>query len=220
MIGFSELIKSEVFGPIGIDRYKNYVEDILDSGRHLLALINDILDVTRLESGNVVLNESRVVPQDLIHAALRVVEDRVEAAGHALEIMVDEDLPALRADAVKLKQILLNLLTNAIKFTPDEGRIEIKAVRAEDAGIIFSVRDNGIGIAAEDREVALTPFRQVDNRLARKFEGTGLGLPIAKALTELHGGALTLESEPEKGTCVTIYLPQNRVIDGKTTNGS
>ena len=220
VIGFSELIKSEVFGPIGIDRYKNYVEDILDSGRHLLALINDILDVTRLESGNVVLNESRVVPQDLIHAALRVVEDRVEAAGHALEITVDEDLPALRVDAVKLKQILLNLLTNAIKFTPDEGRIEIKAVRAEDAGVIFSVRDNGIGIAAEDREVALTPFRQVDNRLARKFEGTGLGLPIAKALTELHGGALTLESEPEKGTCVTIYLPQNRVIDGKTTNGS
>ena len=220
VIGFSELIKSEVFGPIGIERYKNYVDDILDSGRHLLALINDILDVTRLESGNVVLNESRLAPKDLIHAALRVVEDRIHSAGHSLEITVERDLPPLRADAVKMKQILLNLLTNAIKFTPDEGRIEVRALRTEDGGISFVVRDTGIGIAAKDREVALTPFRQVDNRLARKFEGTGLGLPIAKALTELHGGGLTLESQPGKGTRVTIHLPGSRVLDDKTANGS
>ncbi len=215
VIGFSELIKSEVFGPIGIDRYKNYVDDILDSGRHLLALINDILDVTRLESGNVVLNESRIVPQDLLHAALRVVEDRLLTSGHDLRLEIDRDLPLLRADAVKLKQILLNLLTNAIKFTPEDGRIEVRAGRSEDGGMIFSVRDTGIGIASEDREIALTPFRQVDNRLARKFEGTGLGLPIAKALTELHDGTLSLESKLGEGTKVTIHLPRTRVVETK-----
>ena len=171
--------------------------------------------MTRLESGNVVLNESRIVPEDLLHAALRVVEDRLHASGHDLHIEMDRDLPLLRADAVKLKQILLNLLTNAIKFTPEEGRIEVRACRSKDGGMVFSVRDTGIGIASEDREIALTPFRQVDNRLARKFEGTGLGLPIAKALTELHDGTLSLESKLGKGTKVTIHLPRGRVVETK-----
>ncbi len=212
VIGFSELIKSEIFGPIGIDRYKKYVDDILDSGRHLLALINDILDVTRLEAGNLALNETAVEPKDLVHAALRVVEDRIHEAGHSVEIAIERGLPAVKVDAVKLKQILLNLLTNAIKFTPAEGRLEVHVARAENDGVEFRVRDSGIGIAPEDKDAALTPFRQVDNRLARKFDGTGLGLPIAKALTELHGGTLALESTPGKGTEVTVNLPAERVV--------
>jgi PAS domain S-box-containing protein len=212
IIGFSDIMQGEMLGPIGNTRYKVYATDISDSAGHLLELINDILDAAKIEAGQMSLAEEIVAPRDLVESVCRLIAPRAARANLRLEVRVADSLPALRIDKTKIKQILINLLSNAVKFTPENGRVSLSAEVAEDGEFLFQVGDSGIGIAAADVARAMSPFGQVDSRLSRKYEGTGLGLPLAKSLTELHGGGFELVSQPEFGTTVTVRLPAYRVV--------
>ncbi|MGH6948322.1 MAG: PAS-domain containing protein [Kiloniellales bacterium] len=215
IIGFSEVIENEFFGPIGQPRYRSYVQDIRHSGTHLLNIINDILDISKIEAGKLELSEEDVVVGDVLRSAARLVEERAQAARIQLELEIADDLPALRADARALKQIFLNLLSNAVKFTEADGRVALNAGLADDGCLVVAVRDTGIGIAAEDVATALAPFGQVESALNRKYQGTGLGLPLAQRLTALHGGVLTIVSEPGKGTEASVSFPAARLAVGR-----
>ena len=212
IIGFSEILGGEIFGPLGDKRYVNYATDIHDSGQHLLTLINDVLDVSKIEVGKLELNEETVNIAAVVESCMRLMRGRAEEARLDLRAELPRTLPFVQADARRLKQILLNLLSNAVKFTPAGGHIRIEAA-LEEEGLRVSVSDTGIGIAPEDLEKALRPFGQIDSRLARKYEGTGLGLPLTKSMIELHGGRLTLESAAGRGTTAAIWLPAARIID-------
>jgi two-component system cell cycle sensor histidine kinase PleC len=214
IIGFSDVLAEEMFGPIGLPRYREYANDIRSSGRHLLALINDILDISRIEIGAVDLSESPLDPSALVWSCMRLVHERATNSGVELHQSLDADLPLLYGDERRLKQVLINLLANAVKFTPSGGRVTISAHRATD-GFIFAVADTGIGMSEDDIELALKPFGQVDTGLDRKYEGAGLGLPLAKALADLHDGRLDISSVPDKGTTVTIHLPRRRVLEAE-----
>ena len=212
IIGFSDIMHDEMLGPIGNARYKGYAIDISDSAGHLLELINDILDTAKIEAGEMSLAEETVDPQDLVESVARLIAPRAERAKLRLDLRLPEGIPALRADKTKLKQILINLLSNAVKFTPEGGAISLSAEVAGSGEFLFLVRDSGIGIAPGDMARAMAPFGQVDSRLSRKYEGTGLGLPLAKSLTELHGGSFELVSQTGVGTTVTLRLPAFRVV--------
>jgi signal transduction histidine kinase len=212
IIGFSEIIQKEMFGPIGSTRYKEYAVDIFHSGTHLLNLINDILDVSKAEAGKIELQETRILVKDLVDASLRLILPRAREAGVNLIEPPLDDLPPLRGDERRLKQVLINLLSNAVKFTPGGGRVALEAAVDAERGLVIKVIDTGIGMAREDIPKALEPFGQVDSKLSRKYEGTGLGLPLSKALVELHGGKLEIESEPGVGTTVTVVLPPERIV--------
>ena len=214
IIGFSEIMDREMLGPIGNARYQGYVTDISDSAGHLLELINDILDAAKIEAGEMSLAEETVDPRDLVESVRRLIAPRAERAKLRLEVHLAAKIPALRVDKTKLKQILINLLSNAVKFTPEGGRVSLGAEVDDTGEFLFRVGDNGIGIAPDDMARAMAPFGQVDSRLSRKYEGTGLGLPLAKSLTELHGGGFELVSRPEAGTTVTVRLPACRVVVG------
>jgi two-component system, cell cycle sensor histidine kinase PleC len=211
IIGFSEMINNEAHGAIGNDKYSSYVRDIHASGQHLLGVVNDILDISKIEVGEFELQEDQVDVAETIETSLRIVHERAASAGITVTADVASTLPALRGDARRVRQILLNLLSNSIKFTGSGGKVLVRAAGSDDGGITVSVADSGIGIAAEDIEKAMMPFGQVDGRLNRKYEGTGLGLPLAKSLTELHDGRLTLKSAVGKGTTVTLDFPPARV---------
>jgi len=211
IIGFSEMINNEAHGAIGNDKYSSYVRDIHASGQHLLGVVNDILDISKIEVGEFELQEDQVDVAETIETSLRIVHERAASAGISVTADVASTLPALRGDARRVRQILLNLLSNSIKFTASGGKVLVRAAGSNDGGITVSVADSGIGIAAEDIEKAMMPFGQVDGRLNRKYEGTGLGLPLAKSLTELHDGRLTLKSAVGKGTTVTLDFPPARV---------
>jgi len=211
IIGFSEMIDNEAHGPIGHDKYRSYIRDINASGQHLLGVVNDILDISKIEVGEFELQEDQVDVAEIIETSLRIVHERAERAGIGVTSQVAPALPVLRGDARRVRQILLNLLSNSIKFTASGGRVSVRAANAPAGGVTVSVTDSGIGIAAEDIEKAMMPFGQVDGRLNRKYEGTGLGLPLAKSLTELHGGRLTLQSVVGEGTTVTLEFPAARV---------
>ena len=206
IIGFSEVMAGEMFGALGSPRYRDYVEDILSSGRHLLDVINDILDTAKIEEGQMSLSLAPVPLHEVTSAAIRLVEARAHAGEIALETAVPSDLPAVWGERRRLLQILVNLLSNAVKFTPPGGRVAIHAHRERER-MVVRVEDTGIGMNPEDVAVALEPFRQVDGRLERRYDGTGLGLPLAKAFAELHGGTLTVESRRGEGTVVTVTLP-------------
>ena len=210
ILGFSEIIKSGHFGPQS-DRYPVYAADIFTSGKHLLALINDILNLSKLEAGQMALDETQVDIRTIIDAAVNLVEGQARRGALQLSVIVADDVPSLWADERRLQQVVTNLLSNAVKFTPRRGRIRLSAAVTDD-GVAIAVSDTGIGMAPEDIPKALTPFGQVDNALSRKHEGTGLGLPLAKQLAELHGGTLTIESARDVGTTVTITLPPERMI--------
>ena len=212
IIGFTEIMHDEIFGPIGAPKYREYLGDVLDSARHLLDLINDILDIAKAEAGKLQLDEDTVDLRSVMAAATRLVHERAQRAQLLLEIDSPARLPAIRGDERKLKQILLNLLTNAVKFTPAGGRITVAAAASPDGGLLLTVADTGIGIAADDIATALAPFGQVDGSLQRKYDGTGLGLPLSRAMVELHGGTLDIESTVGAGTTVTIRLPASRVL--------
>jgi signal transduction histidine kinase len=212
IIGFAELMKLEAMGPLGNDSYREYARDICLSGNHLLTLINDILDLGRIEAGKVELNEEVVTLSDLFEAAARIVRERAASSGLALHVTVPNDVPLIRADRRKLLQILVNLLSNAIKFTPDGGKVDLNGTRDGSGDIVIEVSDTGIGIAEKDMEKAMTPFGQIDSSLSRKHAGTGLGLPLTKNLVELHDGRFEIASEPNKGTVVTVRLPAWRAI--------
>lgn len=210
VIGFSEMMGAEAFGPLGHVRYKDYIRDIHASGTHLLALINDILDLTKLDTGET-LNERAVDVDAVINDALHMIAPQAERAGIHVSADIARALPALQGDERRIKQILINLLSNAVKFSYAEGSVRVRAWQDDD-GIAITIADDGIGIAPENIEKALERFGQVDSTLARKFEGAGLGLPLAKQLAEMHGGTLSLESELHKGTIVTVKLPGSRII--------
>ncbi|MEW5729903.1 MAG: nitrate- and nitrite sensing domain-containing protein [Pseudomonadota bacterium] len=210
IIGFSEIIEGELLGPAGTRQYVEYAHDINESGRHLLRLINDILDVARIEVGRITLREEDLEVRGIVQAAVNMVRDRAEANHVALTIKVPDGLPQLNGDERRLKQVLVNLLGNAVKFTPSGGRVEVSA-RLADGAMEIAVADTGIGIAAEDIAKIMAPFGQADSSMARRFDGSGLGLPLARKLVDLHGGSLKLDSTPGVGTVVTLRFPAERV---------
>ena len=207
IIGFSEMIREEMFGPIGQPEYEEYIRDIHSSGRHLLELINDILDISKIEAGQFELEEYWIDLNTVGRWSLELVRHRAEQGGVTLEIDDMEDLPEIYVDERSLKQILLNLMSNATKFTPAGGTVTLSARQEASGQLVITVTDTGIGIEPHMIERVMEPFGQAEGPLTRNFGGTGLGLPITKSLAEMHGGTLTLESEPGKGTCVTIALP-------------
>jgi signal transduction histidine kinase len=212
VLGFAEVLRDQLFGPLGNARYNDYVRDIHKSGSHLLDIINDILDLTRIESGHLALAEQVIDVSDVINESERMMADVARERRIAIEIALPAPSFEIDADPRRLKQILTNLLSNAIKFSPEGSRVAVSAARSVDGTCELVVADRGIGMSAPDLNRALRPFEQVDNALARRFEGTGLGLTLTKSLTELHGGTLSIESAPGKGTTVTVRLPAARVI--------
>jgi signal transduction histidine kinase len=213
IIGFSELMVGEMMGPLGNDKYRSYARDIHDSGSHLLAVINDILDLSKAEAGKLELEESWFPVHGVVASACRLLRQRTAAAELRLVVNVPADASMLHADERKLKQVLLNLLANAIKFTKPGGRVEL-TVAMSSAGIVFAVEDTGIGIPAAYLDRVLLPFVQVDNSLSRPHQGTGLGLPLVKAIAELHGGRLEIESREGIGTTASVLLPPARLAPG------
>jgi two-component system cell cycle sensor histidine kinase PleC len=211
IIGFSEIIATEMFGTLS-ERYRTYGRDINHAGQHLLDMINDILDISRIEIGAFNLNPEPVAPRDLAQSTLRLVATRAEKNAISLVEAVSAQLPDLMVDMRRTKQVLLNLLANAVKFTPSGGRVALSGQLTDDGGFCFTVADNGIGMTEEEQAVALSPFGQVDSGLDRRFEGVGLGLPLAKSLAELHGGTLAIQSEPGRGTTVTVTFPPRCVL--------
>ena len=212
VIGFSDLIKMQASEEDVEPKYMEYVTGINESGKHLLNLINDILDVSRIERGLLALEEKKLDVPLLIGSCRRLINDRAFEAGLEFNTEASKSLPALYADELRTKQILLNLLSNAIKFTPQGGSVNLRADVDSDGRYQLSVADTGIGIKAESIEIALSDFGQVEGALNRKFEGTGLGLPLSKKLAEAHGGELLIESEPGTGTTVTVQFPKERTV--------
>ncbi len=210
--GFSEIMAEELFGPLGTEPYREYVRDINQSGRHLLQLINDILDLSKIEAGKLDLQEGQVELERLFAASLRIVGERTRRAGLAVSSRIEAGLGRIHADERALKQVLLNLLTNAAKFTPEAGRIELSAERRDDGRLVLAVADTGVGMAKEDIPRALKRFEQLHGSLSRPAEGTGLGLPLVAALVELHGGTIEIDSELGAGTTVRVILPAERVL--------
>ncbi len=210
ILGFSELINVQMLGPVGNRRYVEYAADIHKSGRHLLELVNDILDLSKIGAGKMELRESEFSVATLVSDCAALLGDK--AHSHlAFEVTVTPALPGLWADFKLIKQILLNLLSNAAKFTPAGGRITLGAIYHPGRGIELSVADTGVGMTAMDIEKALSPFGQIDSKIARKHHGVGLGLPISNSYAELHGGALAIDSAQGRGTKVTLHLPESRV---------
>ena len=211
IIGFSEIISGEFFGTVGNARYLDYSHDILRSGRHLLTVINDVLDLSKSEAGKMVLMARDTDMADLLSDCIAMVGEQCAEAGLALAASGLDQPLTLNADPAKLRQIFLNLLSNAIKFTERGGTISLAAV---DSGtsIAVTVADTGIGMDPADVEIAFQPFGQVDNRLERRYEGTGLGLPLTKALVDLHKGAIVIDSARGKGTRVTVTFPRIAVL--------
>lgn len=215
IIGFAEIIKDQLFGPVGQAQYVEYARDIYDSGALLLSLINDILDMSKIEAGKRALAEAVFDIDNVVHSVVRLVASRAKLGKLHLNVKVPKDLPSLRAEERAIKQVLTNLLTNAIKFTPEGGDVTLTVRMDEFKRMCIVVEDSGIGIAPEDIPLALAPFGQIESALSRKNQGTGLGLPLTKALVELHGGVLDLQSKLGSGTTVTIIFPAERVV-GKT----
>ena len=214
ILGFSDLIQQELFGPINEPRYRTYIADIHGNGQHLLAKINDILDLSRIEGRlldiedrAVSVRESVVTACDLVRAA------RGDAA--PIELHIQPDMPFLKADSRRLQQVLTHLLSNAVKFTPREGRIEVRTLQSVEGGITIKISDTGIGMEPSRISHALEPFKQLDSRLARRFEGVGLGLPLANALMQLHQGRLSVQSVPGAGTTVTVDFPPERTVEAR-----
>ncbi|MDO8288281.1 MAG: ATP-binding protein [Parvibaculum sp.] len=210
ILGFSEILRDELLGPLGDKRYCEYAGDILSSGRHLLNVINDILDLTKIEAGHLDLDEQPVDVVGILAACERYVADAAGQAGIVLSIDVPEEDVTITADPTRMKQILLNLLSNAVKFTPS-GSVTLSAGCEADGGFYFIVHDTGIGMSEENMAKAMLPFQQIDTSLARRYEGTGLGLTLTKSLVEMHGGVLELTSRLGEGTSVIVHLPAWRV---------
>jgi signal transduction histidine kinase len=214
IIGFAELMNRRMFGALGHHQYEEYTRIIVESGTHLLSMVNDILDLTKADVGMLDVLDESVDLSGIIGQASKMVEPQAIAAGIDLQCCVSEGCPGLRGDARRLKQVVLNLLSNAMKFTERGGQVEVSLAGAVEVGLKLTVRDTGIGIAERDIPRALSVFQQVDSSLGRKYEGSGLGLPLAKRLIEAHGGTMTLESRVGEGTCVTAHFPADRLCAG------
>jgi len=211
ILGFSDAMKIEMFGPLGHEKYHDYLNDIHDSGTHLLAIINDILDVSAIEAGAISLHEEAVNLTELIEASVRIVRPRAGASNVTILNHIEPNAEVLFADSRRVKQILLNLLSNAIKFTPQKGQVDVISRISDDGALTLAVHDNGIGMSPKEIQKSLSAFGQVDGGLDRKHEGTGLGLPLTKGLIEAHGGTLVINSKTNQGTQVTAIFPKERV---------
>ncbi|MEQ9642639.1 MAG: ATP-binding protein [Alphaproteobacteria bacterium] len=210
IIGFSEIIRDQTFGPVGSPQYRDYAHDIHSSGGHLLDLVNDILDLSKVEAGAIELHDELIDVADLIDSSVMLVRQFADRGAIRLAVDLPSVFPSLNADSRKLKQVLVNLLSNAVKFTPKGGEVRVAVSVGERLDI--SVTDTGIGMAPDDIPLALTPFKRIDGELNRTIQGTGLGLPLSKALIEAHGGGLTLASARDRGTTVTVSLPATRLV--------
>ena len=214
IIGFSEIMEKGLFGELGNPQYKGYAADIRRSASHLLSIISDILDLSKIEAGRMELHEEEIDLAAVVESCRTMVMESASNAGLALQTALSADLPVLLADKRSVRQILLNLLSNAVKFTPEGGTITIET-RLEPSGTLsLVVRDTGIGMSSNDIEVVLKPFGQIESSHTRSHDGTGLGLPITRSLAEMHGGSLTIESEIGSGTAIIVRFPPERVVDG------
>ncbi len=212
IIGFSEIINGQLFGGLGNDKYLDYSGDILRSGRHLMAVINDVLDLVKSESGRMPFRAQELDMRDVLEDCAAMMREQCHAAGLSLVVEgVERPLP-VSGDAAKLRQIFLNLLSNAAKFTAQGGTISLVAQDTAER-LAITVGDTGIGMSADDIEIAFQPFGQVDNRLERRYEGTGLGLPLTKSLAELHGAAIAIDSARGEGARVTITFPKAAMLE-------
>ena len=213
IIGFSEIIENEIMGKAqGNSKYMGYARDIHGAGNHLLNVINDILDIAKIEVGKLELAEDEIDVTESLCTCLNMLADQSQKNGVQLERTSQDSLPDLRGDEKKFKQIVINLLSNAIKFTSEGGKVTLSAEVEGDGSLRLTVSDTGIGIAAEDLDKVMAPFAQVNSAHSRKHQGTGLGLPISKALAELHGGSITMKSELGVGTTVTVRFPAERIV--------
>jgi signal transduction histidine kinase len=212
VIGFSDIMRQQLFGPVGEERYRGYVVDIHENGRRLLAMINDILDLSRIEGRLLDLDEDAVNVQEAVTVACNsIVEDKPDAP--PIHIDIPAHLPLLKVDPRRLHQILTHLLSNAVKFTPSQGRISVRSMLSGNGAVTIAISDTGIGMDPDRIGHALEPFKQLDSRLARRFEGVGLGLPLANALVRAHEGTLSIESAPGTGTTVTVSFPPQRNVE-------
>ena len=219
IIGFSEVLSREMLGQHRVLKYREYSCDIHEAGRHLLDLINNILDLSKLEAGKFDLEMAPFDIAELIEECAKLVSVSVRDRRLALSSEVERDLPQLNADRLRIKQILLNLLSNSIKFTPPEGSIVVSVETDPDGGVVIGVRDTGIGMAPETIPIALEPFRQIASPFAREAQGTGLGLALVKALAELHGGTLEITSALSEGTFVRVHFPPERSVAAAAFSG-
>ena len=211
ILGFTDILINRRFGRDD-PRYDAYLKDVNDAGRDLLNLINDIIDVSRIERGQMSLTERNVDVPRLMTACYRLVLGRAHEGQIHLNLHLPDDFPSLHADERRVKQALLNILSNAVKFTPAGGAVDFSAALDEAGGIIFSVKDTGVGIRAEDIPKVMSIFGQADGSLNRRYEGSGLGLPLTRDLMELHGGRLNLDSRPGAGTTVSLLFPATRSV--------
>ncbi|MBT6241077.1 MAG: PAS domain S-box protein [Rhodospirillaceae bacterium] len=212
IIGFSESMKEETFGSVGSDKNREYLNDIQNSGQHLLELINDILDVSAIEADALELDEENVNFADVVDASIRIIGPRAETGQVKITSSIDPKIPLIYVDERRVKQVLLNLLSNAVKFTPEGGEVSVNVSLNDGGSLVAAVADNGIGMDKEEMTMALSTFGQVDSGLDRKHEGTGLGLPLTKRLMELHGGTMEIKSEKGHGTSIMVIFPKERVI--------
>lgn len=210
IIGFSDLMLVQAVGPLS-EKYLDYARDINDSGQHLLRIINEVLDLSKLEAAKMDLNEEVVQVRRLVRSCVSLISERAQRASVDVQMVLPEADLHLHADELRLKQIIINLLGNAVKFTPEGGGITVAATVAGDGVFHLSVADSGIGIAPEDIDRIMRPFEQVETSLSRRHNGTGLGLPLALSLARLHGGDIAVESVPGEGTTVTLKLPAWRL---------
>ncbi len=210
VIGYSGIMRDEIHGPVGAPEYADYLRDIHESGNHLLEVINDILDVSKIETGKLVLSETEVDVAVLVDKCQRITEGRAKEGKVEVNLVHGTVLPPLFADERLLKQIVLNLLSNAIKFTPEGGSVTLDVAVEPTGGYIFRVSDTGIGISGEQLETVMQPFTQIDAGYDRKYPGTGLGLALVKSMTEMHGGDVSIESTLNIGTTVSVAFPPHR----------
>lgn len=214
IIGFSQVMRDEMFGPLASERYRGYAVHIHESGSHLLDVINQILDLSKVEAGQFELTEEPFALDDALDSCVRLIQPQARLQDIEILCEIEPELPYLIGDEVRVKQIVFNLLSNGVKFTPRGGRVWVTAHRAHHGGLTLSVADNGIGMAPEDIPAALAPFRQVDREMWQTHEGTGtgLGLPLVKAFAELHGATFSIDSARGLGTSVTIGFPARRLL--------
>ncbi len=220
IIGFAEMIHNQFKGPVGNPQYVEFARAIHDSGRHLVGIINDILDLSKVESGQVDLEEGVTTITALVDRAVGLMQQAVGHAQLTVEVAIQPGLPSVLVDAHKFDQVLLNLLSNAVKFTAPGGRIRFEGRRAADGGVTIRIADTGVGIAADEIDEVMKPFVQSRDAERNTARGTGLGLPMADQLIKLHGGVLTLASTLGAGTTVTLHLPASRVLDHSPIKGS
>jgi signal transduction histidine kinase len=213
IIGFSSIIRNEMLGKVNIPRYREYAGDIHASGEHLLAIINDILDLSKVEAGKYELAEQDFDADEIMTAAFRLVREKVERSDIELKVIPPSTLVQLSADRRALLQVLINLLANALKFT-ERGRIVLSGELTDGGGFVYTVTDTGIGMTPAQIKIALQPFGQIQNALTRAQSGTGLGLPLSDRMVRMHGGWLEIQSTPGQGTKVSVHLPPSRVIGG------